>query len=134
VGHSDDALDMESKRHRSFVGAVQSNAGERGWFFGHFMTEPLLRSDLVEVAWQSIPNMTPAAEQRHVHRRTVEINVVLRGTVQLKIDDVEHDLRKGDFYVVWPESVVSDITTDADAEVLVVRAPSVENDKFIVTD
>jgi hypothetical protein len=36
--------------------------------------------------------------------------------------------------VIWPESVVSDITTDADAEVLVVRTPSVDNDKFVITD
>jgi hypothetical protein len=34
-------------------------------------------------------------------------------------------LRKGDFFVVWPESVVSDITADADSEMLVVRVPSV---------
>jgi hypothetical protein len=37
------------------------------------------------------------------------------------------------FFVIWPESVASDITTSADAEVLVVRAPSVANDKFAVT-
>ena len=97
------------------------------------MDDPLLNSDLVEVAWQSVPNLTPSPAQRHLHRRTVEINVILNGAVRLKIDDVQHDLGKGDFYVVWPESVVSDIETDPDAEVLVVRAPSVENDKFIVT-
>jgi hypothetical protein len=94
------------------------------------MDEPLLQSDLVEVAWQSVPNLTPSAEQRHLHRRSVEINVILNGAVRLKIDDVQHELIKGDFYVVWPESVVSDIRTDPDAEILVVRAPSVENDKF----
>ena len=97
------------------------------------MDEPLLHSDLVEVAWQKVPNVTPSPDQRHMHRRTVEINIVLSGSVHLKIDDVEHGFGKGDFYVVWPESVVSDITTDADAEVLVVRAPSVDGDKFTLT-
>jgi mannose-6-phosphate isomerase-like protein (cupin superfamily) len=121
---------VENKRRRSFVGAVRTDAKDRGWFFGHFMDEPLLQSDLVEVAWQSVPNLTPSAEQRHLHRRSVEINVILNGAVRLKIDDVQHELAKGDFYVVWPESVVSDIRTDPDAEVLVVRAPSVESDKF----
>lgn len=125
---------MENKRRRSFIGAVGSTAKERGWFFGHFMDEPLLQSDLVEVAWQDVPNQTPRPEQRHLHRRTVEINVVLSGFVSLKVDDVPHDLEKGDFFVVWPESVVSDITTDADAAILVVRAPSIANDKFAVSD
>jgi hypothetical protein len=77
------------------------------------MDEPLLQSELVEVAWQKVPNLTPSPDQRHLHRR-----------------NVTHDLGKGDFYVVWPESVVSDIETDEDAEVIVVRAPSVSNDKF----
>ncbi len=121
---------MDTKRGRSVVGTVSSYARDRGWFFGHFMDEPLLQSELVEVAWQKVPNVTPSPDQQHLHRRTVEINVVLSGSVRLKIDDVTHDLGKGDFYVVWPESVVSDVETDADAEVLVVRAPSVSNDKF----
>jgi hypothetical protein len=124
------SVQVENKRRRSFVGNVRSSAKERGWFFGHFIDEPLLQSDLVEVAWQSVPNKTPGPEQRHLHRQTVEINVVLNGIVRLKINDVQHDLGRGDFYVVWPESVISDITTDTDAEILVVRAPSVANDKF----
>jgi len=123
---------VENKRGRSVVGTVTSSAKDRGWFFGHFMEEPLLQSDLVEVAWQNVPDKTPSPDQRHVHRRSVEINVVLAGSVQLRIDDVEHRLTKGDFYVVWPESVVSDIATDGDAEVLVVRAPSIAGDKFSV--
>ncbi len=121
---------MDAKRGRSVVGTVSSYARERGWFFGHFMDEPLLQSELVEVAWQTLPNVTPSPNQRHEHRRTVEINVILSGSVHLTIDDMKHNLGKGDFYIVWPESVVSDIETDDDAEVLVVRAPSVINDKF----
>jgi quercetin dioxygenase-like cupin family protein len=124
-------LPMESKRGRSFVARVSDAAKDRGWFFGHFMDEPLLQSESVEVAWQHVPNLTPSPHQRHIHRRSVEINVVLRGQVSLKLDDVQHDLRQGDFYVVWPESVVSEIATDSQAEVLVVRAPSVPDDKFL---
>jgi Cupin domain len=124
---------VDEHRRRSIVGSIDERAQARGWFFGQFMDEPLLRSDLVEVAWQRIPGITPSAGQRHLHRRSVEINVVVGGSVRLRIDDVEHDLRRGDFYVVWPESVVSDIETDADAEVIVVRAPSIAGDKFPLT-
>jgi hypothetical protein len=121
---------LDTKRGRSVVGTVSSYARERGWFFGHFMDEPLLQSELVEVGWQKVPNVMPSPDQRHLHKRTVEINIVLGGSVRLKIDDVTHDLAKGDFYVVWPESIISHIETDDEAEVLVVRAPSVINDKF----
>jgi mannose-6-phosphate isomerase-like protein (cupin superfamily) len=121
---------MDEKRGQSFVGRASDAAKDRGWFFGQFMDEPLLQSDAVEVAWQHVPNLTPSPDQRHIHRRSVEINVVLRGEVSLKLDEVHHDLREGDFYVVWPESVLSEIATDGQAEVLVVRAPSVPDDKF----
>jgi hypothetical protein len=117
------------KRGQSFVGSISGAAKDRGWFFGHFMDEPLLQSGLVEVAWQHIPNLKPSPDRRHFHRSTVEINVVMRGRVSLKVNDVQHHLRAGDFYVVWPEAVVSDIATDSHAEVLVVRAPSVPDDK-----
>jgi quercetin dioxygenase-like cupin family protein len=72
----------------------------------------------------------PSADQRHLHRHTVEVNVVLSGSIRLKIDEVEHNLRKGDFSVVWPESVVSEITTDAETEMLVGSGPSVADDKL----
>jgi hypothetical protein len=123
---------MQTKRGRSIVGNVDTDARERGWFFGRFMDEPLLQSDLVEVAWQKVPDLRPSADQRHLHQHTVEVNVVMSGSIRLKINDVEHNLRKGNFYIVWPESVVSEITTDSETEILVVRAPSVSNDKMLV--
>ncbi len=105
---------MDTKRGSSIVGTVSSYARERGWFFGHFMDEPLLQSELVEVAWQKVPKP----------------NALARLATSTQGEPLTHDLGKGDFYVVWPESVVSDIETDEDTEVLVVRAPSVSNDKF----
>ncbi len=121
---------MEDKRRQAFVGNVDIHARERGWFFGHFMDEPLLRSDLVEVTWQRLPNRKPSDDQRHLHRQTVEINVVIAGSVELKINDVEHSFGRGDFFVIWPETIVSDVRSDAEAEMLVIRAPSVPGDKF----
>jgi hypothetical protein len=47
---------------------------------------------------------------------------------------MQHELRKGDFFVVWPESVLSEIVRDADTEILVIRAPSVPNDKVVVDE
>ncbi|RDI65013.1 cupin domain-containing protein [Nocardia pseudobrasiliensis] len=123
---------MDDKKKMSFVGTVDDFRQRKGWFFGAFMDEPLLESDLVEVAWQRLPDVTPNPEQAHYHRQTVEINILLRGWLKLSIDGVEHTLRAGQFYVIWPESVVSDISTGPDAELIVVRAPSIPSDKISV--
>jgi len=121
---------VDDRRGQAFVGSVDTHARERGWFFGHFMDEPLLRSGLVEVTWQRLAERAPADVQRHLHRQSVEINVVIAGSVELKINDVAHTFRRGDFFVIWPEAIVSDVRSDADAELIVIRAPSVPGDKF----
>jgi hypothetical protein len=121
---------LEQNRRRSVVGRVEDAASVRGWFFGHFAEEPLLRSDLVEVAWQTERNKPRAPEDAHFHRFSVEINLVVQGSLRLTIDGERHSLCRGDFFVVWPETIVADVDVDPDAEIVVVRAPSVRGDKL----
>jgi len=114
-----------------FIGSTSDSAKERGWFFGSFIDEPLLRSSQVEVAWQHIPNVVPQTKERHFHTESVEINIVVSGRVRLPIDGTEYSLGAGEFYVIWPLTTVEMLSTDAEAAVIVVRSPSV-NDKHIV--
>ncbi|MBF6128496.1 cupin domain-containing protein [Nocardia brasiliensis] len=123
---------MDSDTPASFVGTVDDFRKRKGWFFGSFVDEPLLNSDLVEVAWQQLSDVRPSRDQAHFHEKTVEINILIRGRMRLMIDGVEHDLRQGQFYVIWPHSVVSDISTESDTELIVVRAPSIPADKVLV--
>ncbi len=125
---------MEDKRGKSFVGTVDDFRRRKGWFFGAFVEEPLLNSNLVEVAWQQLRNVTPEPDQAHYHAKTVEINIILKGDMQLTIDGTRHDLKAGQFYIIWPYSVVSEISTGPDTEVMVVRAPSIPDDKILVKD
>jgi hypothetical protein len=37
---------------------VADHAANKGWFFGAFMDNPLLRSNLVEVAWQTLDEVS----------------------------------------------------------------------------
>jgi len=76
---------VENKENCFMIGKVQDAARQKGWFFGSFMEEPLLLSDLVEVAWQHIPNMIPHPEQKHMHKQSIEINIVLSGWVQVMV-------------------------------------------------
>lgn len=114
-----------------FIGSTSDIAKQRGWFFGSFMDEPLLRSHQVEVAWQHIPNAVPQMKERHVHRKSVEINIVVSGSVRIAINGTEYCLGAGEFYVIWPLTTVEMLSTDAEATVIVVRSPSVY-DKQIV--
>jgi mannose-6-phosphate isomerase-like protein (cupin superfamily) len=125
---------MEDKHGKSFVGTVNDFRQRKGWFFGAFVDYPLLNSDLVEVAWQQLSNVTPGPDGAHYHEKTVEINIVLKGDIHLTIDGTRHDIEAGQFYVIWPYSVVSDVSTGADTELIVVRAPSIPEDKVLVKD
>jgi mannose-6-phosphate isomerase-like protein (cupin superfamily) len=116
-----------------FVGKTKDFAKRKGWFFGHFADEPLLRSDLVEVAWQDISGKLPEPKDRHYHRASVEINIVIRGTMRLRIEEREVTVKSGEFFVIWPETMVDQVEADQDTEVIVVRAPSLEEDKVTVS-
>ena len=115
-----------------FIGSTSECAKERGWFFGSFMDETLLRSHQVEVAWQHLPNVVPQTKERHFHQGSVEINIVVSGRVRVAINDTEYCLGAGDFYVIWPLTTVEMLSTDVEAAVIVVRSPSLY-DKQIVS-
>lgn len=123
-------MELNANKGRAYVGPIDGVAKTKGWFFGAFMDDPLLRSSLVEVAWQKVPNMTPSADQAHFHRSSVEINVVLSGRISLSINGEHHEVGARECYVIWPESVVADLSSSDDTEVMVIRAPSLPDDKF----
>ena len=113
------------------VGKVSDFAKRKGWFFGQFASDDLLKSDAVEVAWQKISNKKATPHDKHYHTSSVEINIVISGEVRVSINGKKHILYKGEFYIIWQETVVSDIETSDDAELIVIRTPSVD-DKVIV--
>lgn len=110
------------------VGKISDYDKSKGWFFGHFADDKLLKSDLVEVAWQTISNKIASPEDKHIHNSSVEINIVLSGEVRVIINGERVTLHKGEFYIIWPETMVEDVEASEATELIVVRAPSI-NDK-----
>jgi quercetin dioxygenase-like cupin family protein len=110
------------------VGKIADFEKRKGWFFGRFSEHPLLRSDLVEVAFQDISQKEASPNDKHLHTSSIEINIVLSGKVSLTINGQKFKVGEGEFYVVWPESVVEDLRTTENTKLIVIRAPSV-NDK-----
>ena len=125
---------MKNKKNHYYVGKIEEFAKRKGWFFGAFADQPFLNSDLVEIAWQKLPNLKPDPEQKHYHKQAVEINIVISGWIEMIINKNKHKLSKGDFYVLWPESIIENITTSEDAEIIVIKAPSLPEDKFVVIE
>lgn len=117
-------------RKKYFVGKVSDKAQKKGWFFGHFMNEKLLNSDLVEVAWQDISGKKPDPQDKHYHKKSVEINIILSGWMKLNINGQRVRAGKGEFYVIYPESMVEEVEAGENTELMVVRAPSIARDKF----
>ena len=86
----------------------------------------------MEVAWQDITGKKiDLFKDWHYHKKSVEINIVLSGSVRLKIDGEETFIKKGEFWVVWPGSVVEGIESVGDTKLIVIKAPSLPEDKFI---
>ena len=120
-----------NKKGRYFTGKIDDYAKRKGWFFGHFADEPLLQSNLVEVSWQKISGKQAVPEDKHYHTSTVEINIVLSGEVSLTIADKDFTFHKGDFWIIYPETVVDNVRAGKNTELIVLRAPSI-NDKQII--
>jgi len=49
------------------VGKISDFAKNKCWFFGHFATDELLQSDLVEIVWQIVSNKKASPEDKHLH-------------------------------------------------------------------
>ncbi len=120
----------EDNKGRYVVGKVADFAKRKGWFFGHFADDDLLRSDLVEVAWQDISGKEASADDRHYHTDSVEINIVLSGKMRFTLNNEFVEVSAGGFYVVWPETVIANLEADDNTELIVISAPSV-NDKVV---
>lgn len=112
------------------VGKVKDYEKRKVWFFGNFAESDLLKSDLVEIAQQDISNKTPDLSDTHIHKKSVEINIVLSGRVDLKINNKKVTVDAGEFYVVWPYSEVSELGATENTKLIVVRAPSISSDKY----
>jgi quercetin dioxygenase-like cupin family protein len=115
-----------------YVGKIQDNVKENGWFFGHFMDNPLLKSNDVEVAWQDISGKKTEPADKHTHKVAVEINIIISGVIHLTMDGKEFTVKAGEFYVVHPGVVVDKVWAEENTVDMCIKAPSVAGDKYYV--
>jgi len=120
-----------SHQNQYIVGKVRDFAKRKGWFFGHFMDEELLKSHLVEVAWQNISSKKPDPIDEHFHKRSVEVNIVISGWVKITLSGKRFKVKKGDFYIIYPQTVIEDVEAGEKTELIIISAPSIPGDKYL---
>lgn len=96
----------------------------RGWFIGDF--EPTVyKTELFEVG--CLTHKKGEFKAPHYHKEAVEINLLVSGsmTIQNKI------LNSGDIFVL-DKNEIADPIFHEDCTVVVVKVPSIANDKYLV--
>lgn len=120
------------KKKEYCIGNIKNFSNYKGWFMGQFIDSnkyPLLKSDKVEIAWKKLPeNFT---DKTHIHKRAIEVNIVIAGWFEVIINEKKLKIIKGQFYVIYPYTTLSITKVKKGAQVIVIKFPSVKDDKFI---
>ena len=97
---------------------------KRGWFMGDF-DPSILRTDLFEVGYKH--HHAGEGWPAHFQRIAVEYNVLIQGRMAIG----EDTFNDGDIFVIPPGEVVKPIFL-SDCELIVVKVPSLPEDKVVV--
>jgi hypothetical protein len=95
-----------------------------GWFIGNF-TPSLLQTSAFEVAIKKYKKGD--YEKTHLHKIAKEFTVIVTGVV--KMNNVIYN--EGEIVII-NENVATDFEAITDTITLVVKTPSVTNDKYII--
>ncbi|HWA52037.1 MAG TPA: hypothetical protein VG895_03225 [Patescibacteria group bacterium] len=125
---------MKLGNKNKFVkGNIKDNS-VKGYFVGRFLDDkgfPLQETDEVEIAWKKLGPEDSYVEG-HYHKGGVEINIVIDGSCSMVVNKIKVELVRGEFLIVYPESILSNFEVKESVEMIVVKAPSVFDDKFSV--
>ena len=94
-----------------------------GWFVGDFCPS-VLRSTDFEVGYKQY--LKGQRDERHYHKIATEITVIVRGRAII----CDKELEQGDIITIQA-GVVSGFEALTDVDLIVVKFPSVPNDKYI---
>lgn len=97
----------------------------KGWFVGNFKPS-LLEGEEIEVAIKRY--LQGDFEPEHYHKVAIEISVVVSGTVVM----FNKTWGESDIIVLQPGESTS-FLAKTDAVLCVVKAPSIKNDKFLIS-
>mgnify|MGYP001588869371 CR=1 FL=1 len=113
------------------MGKVNDFESSRGYFIGQFMAKygrQDLVTDLIDIGWKKL---TPDFKEiPHYHKIGIDINIIISGHVTTIIAGKKYELYPRDFLIVYPPTVLDDYIVHEDTEVIVIKSPSVTDDKY----
>jgi hypothetical protein len=89
----------------------------------NFATNELLKSNLLEVAFQDISGKESSPTDKHLPTASVEINIIIAEKVSANINGKHFDIYQGEFYVLWPETIIENISANQKTQIIVIKAP-----------
>lgn len=96
----------------------------RGWIIGDFVPS-LIQTDKFEIG--ILTHKKDEYWAPHYHKIATEYNVVLNGIVEIN----EQIFEKNDIFIIYPNEIsIPKFLTDV--EILVIKVPSIPNDKYLV--
>ena len=95
-----------------------------GWFIGNFLPSALKTKDF-EVCYKK--HTKNEFWDKHYHEKIHEVNLLVKG--KMLINDIE--LNEGDIFIIEPY-YVSKPTFLEDCELVIVKTPSITDDKIII--
>jgi mannose-6-phosphate isomerase-like protein (cupin superfamily) len=101
----------------------------RGYLCGSF-ENAFIPSKNIEVAWQEDSNeLRKHIGDKHHHEFLDELTMVIKGGIKEKIGDEIIEMKEGDFFFIEPGTITELIEVDDGTVLLVVKGPSLHNDK-----
>lgn len=102
----------------------------RGWFVGSFF-EKGHPNKTKNVEVQFAVHKKGHICKKHYHQKKVEVNILLKGRVNYKINDQSVIMKKGDFIFIDINNTVEAEFLE-DCEIISIHSPSIPTDKVIV--
>jgi quercetin dioxygenase-like cupin family protein len=105
---------------------IDGNKMIGGWFIGNF--EPSVhKTDLFEVCYKV--HKKNEEWPIHYHKDSIEFNYLIRGSMIIQ----GNKLKSGDIFIIG-KGEVSDAIFLEKCEIIVVKVPSIPDDKYIMED
>ncbi len=122
----------KANKNKSFKGSLGDFQKFSGYFIGQFMGEkgfPILETDEVEIAYKKLPEKF-SEEKPHYHKKGIEVNIVIKGKYRAQVNGEIVEISSNEFLVIYPQATLRNISAQKGTELIVVKAPSVPDDKF----
>jgi len=121
---------MLKGKGKFYIGKIKDFKSTKSYIIGSFMKEKGftdLQSTKIEVKWDT--DYKAWERNKHYHKKILEINLITQGWVKVKINEKLYKISCGQFYIIYPYSVIEDLEADEDTELISIKIPSLPKDK-----